>query len=646
MKKLIALILVLALFASLGMTAFAAETAEPTGGYLPANRAMAATVLWVMAGQPVVNYAPGFEDLNPEARYMDAVRWAAAEGVIKGYDARTFGPTDPITREQLAVMLYRFAQKSGLGFTGAWYFPLNYPDAADVSDWADEATHWMIMYGKPEAIDGRLEPKAAVTRKEMGQVLADYICGVGADTVAFQTVALGTTPYTVRIPNTYTEGEIAEDGQVACWHSGISDLELDVYQLSKTGEDYAAAEATASGAAAEATDANGIPAVQFHSDNRATLTVLVDAGTDYLKLVFRNLEENANFEAHSALYTLEKPAGTVGILMPGNSMERFYIDGSNLQEQFAAAGYEVKLKYTDVANGDQNEDILAMIAQGVDLLCICAVDCDGLSRAMTEAKAKGVPVVAYDRLINGTDAVSAYVSYDNYAVGALQGAYVRDALDLDNAEGPFRIEFVAGSPVDNNAPYVFNGACDVLKPYIDAGKLIVPSGETSFEQAAVMQWEQALSRSRFERILAAYYADGAQLDAVVCNSDSLAHGVGDALAAGYIVGNRPVITGQDANADNLRAIAEGKQAMTVYKDLASEAAVAVAVSEAVLEGKPLDAALADTLPANAMFDAEAYHNGVMAVPSYLLVPDIITAENVAQYRGDAADLKELSAATE
>ena len=641
MKKLIALILALALIASLGVTAWAAETAEPTGGSMPADRALAATVLWVMAGQPVVNFAPGFEDLNTEARYMNAVRWAASEGIIKGYDAKTFGPTDPVTREQFSVMLYRYAQKNGLGFTGAWYFPLTAADAGDVSDWADEAMHWVVMSGEPEASGELLLPKAVVTRKDLGKMIASFITGAGADVVAFRTVALGTTPYTVRIPEAFIAGELTEEGQVACWHSGISDLELDVYQLSKTGEDYAAAEAAAAGAAAEASEENGIPTFQFHSADRKTLTVLVDAGADYLKLVFRNLEENSNFEAHSTLNTLEKAAGTVGILMPGNSMERFYIDGSRLQEQFTAAGYEVKLQYTDVAGGDQNEDILAMLAQGVDLLCICAVDCDGLSPAMTEAKAKGVPVVAYDRLINGTDAVSAYVSYDNYAVGALQGAYVRDALDLDNAAGPFRIEFVAGSPVDNNAPYVFNGAYDVLKPYIDAGKLIVPSGETTFEQAAVMQWESALSRSRFERILAAYYADGTQLDAVVCNSDSLAQGVGAALAAGYTVGNRPVITGQDAATDNLRAIADGKQSMTVYKDLADEAAVAFAVCEAVLEGKTLDAALADTLPAKAVYDAESYHNGVMAVPSYLLTPSTITAENVAQYRGDAADLTEM-----
>ncbi len=637
MKKLIALILMLALVASLGVTAWAAEIAEPTGGNKPADRAMVTCTLWIMAGQPVVNYAPGFEDLDTEALYMDAVRWAASEGIVKGYDARTFGPTDPVTREQLAVMIYRYAQKNGLGFTGAWYFPLAAADAGDVSDWADEATHWVVINGAPEAEDELLLPKAVVTRKELGKVISGYICGVGAETVAYQTIRLGTAPYTVRIPNGFTAGALTEAGQVACWRSNLTDMEFDVYQLANTGEDYAAAEAAAAGAAAQASEENGIPTVQFHSADRKTLTVLVDAGAEYLKLVFRNLDENSNFEAHSTLNSLEKAAATVGIAMPVNASDRWTTDAADLQEQFEAAGYEVMIAYTDSVSGDQDADVLSLIAQGADLLLIAAVDSDGLSRSMAAAGEKGIPVVAYDRLINGTDAVSAYVTYDSYVVGKMQGECVRDALDLDNAAGPFNIEYAAGSPTDRNADYVFRGAMDVLQPYIDAGKLVTPSGETSFDEVATLHWRDEEACARFTRILSEHYADGTRLDAVLCGSDNVAHGVGDALAAGYTVGNLPVITGQDANPDALLAIADGRQTMTVYKDFAAQAAVAFEVSEALLEGKTLGA----DLDVAATFDAETYHNDVMAVPTYLLTPDLITAENVAQYMGDASDLAEL-----
>ena len=334
-------------------------------------------------------------------------------------------------------------------------------------------------------------------------------------------------------------------------------------------------------------------------------------------------------------------AVTVGISLPGNSAERFYSDGRYLQEQFEAAGYQVILQYTDAESGDQDGDVLGLIEQGARLLLIAAVDSDRLSGSMAEAKAQGIPVVAYDRLINGTDAVSACVTFDNYAVGALQGTFIRDALDLDNADGPFNLEIAAGSPTDPNAAYVYHGGMDVLQPYIDAGKLTVPSGETSFQQCAVNQWDTALTRERFEGILAESYSDGTALDAVLSGSDSVALGVVQALAKGYAGDNKPVVTGQDANIDNLRCIAVGVQAMTVYKDFAAEAAAAFAVSTALLEGKTPDAALADALPVQAAFDGETYHNGVLAVPSYLLTPDVITAENLdklaetGQYQWDA-----------
>ena len=115
-----------------------------------------------------------------------------------------------------------------------------------------------------------------------------------------------------------------------------------------------------------------------------------------------------------------------------------------------------------------------------------------------------------------TDAVNYYVSFDNYTVGKLQGEFVKDKLDLDNAEGPFNIEFTAGAPADNNAPYFFNGAYDVLKPYIESGKLVVPSGQTEFEQVATNKWDTATAMSRFQNILGSNYSDGTQLDVALC----------------------------------------------------------------------------------------------------------------------------------
>ena len=115
---------------------------------------------------------------------------------------------------------------------------------------------------------------------------------------------------------------------------------------------------------------------------------------------------------------------TVGIAMPTKSLERWNRDGDYLKAQFEAAGYNAQLKYSDNDSNQQNNDIQAMIADGVDVLIIAAIDGDTLSQTLVDAKSAGIPVIAYDRLIMNTDAVSYYVSFDNYTVGVLQGTFV------------------------------------------------------------------------------------------------------------------------------------------------------------------------------------------------------------------------------
>ena len=158
--------------------------------------------------------------------------------------------------------------------------------------------------------------------------------------------------------------------------------------------------------------------------------------------------------------------GKIGISMPTQSLERWNRDGSYLQKQFEDAGYEVELTYSDNETDRQVNDIQNLISDGVNLLVVAAIDGEALNTVMDEAADAGIPVISYDRLIK-SDAVSYYISFDNYTVGTLQGQYVVDSLDLDNAgDKTYNIEFTAGDPADNNAGYFFNGAFDVLKPYI------------------------------------------------------------------------------------------------------------------------------------------------------------------------------------
>lgn len=144
------------------------------------TRAQIATILWRLAGSPVVDYLMGFDDVDPAAYYSEAVRWAASEGIVSGYGNGKFGPDDPITREQFAAMLYRYIQKQGGGFTGAWAFPLDFADADQVSSYAYEALCWMTMNGIINGTgDNQLDPQGTATRAQVAVMLMRFCESIG-----------------------------------------------------------------------------------------------------------------------------------------------------------------------------------------------------------------------------------------------------------------------------------------------------------------------------------------------------------------------------------------------------------------------------------------------------------------------------------
>lgn len=139
------------------------------------SREMIATVLWHVAGSPKVEYDMTYKDVPAGSGYADAIRWASKEGIVSGYNAETFGMGEPITREELAVMLYHYAQKQGKGFTEEWMFLLDAGDADKVSEWADEAMHWCVMNKIISGnASGMLSPQGQATRAETAAVLQHF----------------------------------------------------------------------------------------------------------------------------------------------------------------------------------------------------------------------------------------------------------------------------------------------------------------------------------------------------------------------------------------------------------------------------------------------------------------------------------------
>lgn len=204
---------------------------------------------------------------------------------------------------------------------------------------------------------------------------------------------------------------------------------------------------------------------------------------------------------------LNYAGGKEGVAMPTRDLQGWNQDGSNMEAQLIEAGYEVDIQYASNDIPTQVSQIENMINSGCELLVIASIDGDSLGTVLEQAKEKNIPVIADDRLIMNSDAVTYYATFDNYMVGTRQGKYIKEQLDLDNAAGPFNIELVTGDPGDSNARYFFGGAMDVLQPYIDEGKLVVKSGQTNFETVATANWSTETSQSRMDAIISANYAE-------------------------------------------------------------------------------------------------------------------------------------------
>ena len=312
----------------------------------------------------------------------------------------------------------------------------------------------------------------------------------------------------------------------------------------------------------------------------------------------------------------EAPSGDlVGVAMPTKDLQRWNQDGENMKAMLEKAGYQVDLQYgaNDIAT--QVSQIENMIANGCKALVIASIDGDSLGTVLAQAKEKGIPVIAYDRLIMNSDAVTYYATFDNWLVGTKQGEFIEAQLGLKDGKGPFNIEFITGDPGDNNINFFFDGAMSILQQYLDNGQLVCPSGQTEKAVVATANWATDAAQARFENILSSNYADK-NLDAVLASNDSTALGVENALQSSYSGDVYPVITGQDCDIAIMKNLIEGKQAMSVFKDTRTLASKVVEMVDAIMKG--------EEPPIN---DTSTYDNGTGIIPSFLCEPVACTVDN-------------------
>ena len=315
--------------------------------------------------------------------------------------------------------------------------------------------------------------------------------------------------------------------------------------------------------------------------------------------------------------TAEEPAevaaGSVGIVLPTKEEPRWIQDETRFREAFDEAGYEVEILFSQGDSAQERANVEDLITKGVQVIILTPHDGSAAAAAAEEARDAGVKVISYDRLILDTEAVDYYVTFDSIAVGEAQAQYL-----VDKAEGSgLPLYLYAGAATDNNAFLFFEGAWNVLQPKIADGTFVIKNSSeavalqekaelTREEMGQIIgqvttEWDFNTAKSLAEANLTATTAEDKGDVFILAPNDGTARAIADAFAADADVSSY-VVTGQDAEIASVQYIIDGKQSMTVLKDVRTLVADAIAAAIAFLEGS--------TPP-----ETHTYNNGVFDVPA-------------------------------
>ncbi len=240
-------------------------------------------------------------------------------------------------------------------------------------------------------------------------------------------------------------------------------------------------------------------------------------------------------------------AQTVGVSWSNFQEERWKTDEAAIKSALEAAGATYISADAQSSSSKQLSDVESLMAQGVDALIILAQDTQAIIPAVEAAANEGVPVIAYDRLIE--DSRAFYLTFDNVEVGRMQARAVLEAAPEGN------YVMIKGSPTDPNADFLRGGQQEVLQEAIDSGKITIVG------EAYTDGWLPANAQRNMEQILT---ANDNKVDAVVASNDGTAGGAVAALTAQGLDGIP--VSGQDGDHAALNRVARGTQTVSVWKD--------------------------------------------------------------------------------
>lgn len=298
--------------------------------------------------------------------------------------------------------------------------------------------------------------------------------------------------------------------------------------------------------------------------------------------------------------TVEAPAvevgGKVGIVLPTKDEPRWIQDETRFKDALTAAGYDVEILFSQGSSATEKQNVESLITKGIQVLIICPQDGSAAAAAAEEARDAGVKVISYDRLILDTDAVDYYVTFDSVAVGEAQANYL---VEKASGQAGQPLYLYAGAASDNNAFLFFQGAWNVLQPKIADGTFVVKNSSeavglkdkaelTRDEMAKIIgqittNWDFNTAKNLAEANLTATTAADKGDVLILAPNDGTARAIADAFAADTDVTSY-VVTGQDAEKASVQYIIDGKQSMTVLKDVRTLVSDAIAAAVAFLEG--------------------------------------------------------------
>ena len=301
-------------------------------------------------------------------------------------------------------------------------------------------------------------------------------------------------------------------------------------------------------------------------------------------------------------------ADKVAVLLPDtkSSVRWETADRPLLTQAFKAAGVPVEIQNAQGDKSTQQQQAEQAITNGAKVLLLVNLDSGSGAAIEANAKSQGVKVIDYDRLTLGGSA-DYYVSFDNVAVGKLQGQGLVNCLQQGGGPAKPKIAELNGSPTDNNATLFAQGYNSVLNPLYKAGKA------TKVADQSVPDWDNQKALTIFEQML---QKESNKIDGVLAANDGLGNAAISAIKARKL--NQIPVTGQDATAEGIQNILAGDQCMTVYKAIKQEADAASKLAIALSKKQS---------PAAGLVNGKS-DDTKRQVPSVLLKPQAITKDNV------------------